>query len=347
MISQSVIDQNSLKTKLVYIRERNGKQMETQQNNYGKEKLLNPFSGVAALILLLLAILGTTFVFVMGIIMTNVFMIVGGSIIFSVAVIMLSGLKVISPNEAAVYLLFGNYYGTISKPGFFYINPFCNIFNPSVQPFGSVTVTSNGTSIPMPPGKKVSTKAVTLNNEKQKVNDNDGNPIEIGVIVIYRVVNATKAVFEVDNYAQYVSTQSDASIRQVARQFPYDISGDEDEFSLRGSSTEVAEVLKKDLQGRVDFAGIEILEARIAHLAYAQEIAAAMLQRQQAKAIIDARQQIVEGAVGMVKMALTQLENDGLVELDEERKAAMVSNLLVVLCANKDTQPVVNSGSIY
>ncbi len=321
--------------------------MNTQQNNYGSEKLLNPFPGAVALILLILITLSSTALFVLGIIAANAIIIISSSLIFTISIIMFAGLKVVAPNEAAIYLLFGNYYGTIAKPGFFFINPFCYMFNPTVAPLSNVAISPNGTNIQLSQSKKVSTKAITFNNEKQKVNDNDGNPIEIGVIVIYRVVNATKAVFEVDNYSKYVSTQADASIRQVARQYPYDVNNGEDEFSLRGSSSEVAEVLKKDLQTRVDFAGIEILEARIAHLAYSQEIAAAMLQRQQAKAIIDARQQIVEGAVGMVKMALTQLENDGLVELDEERKAAMVSNLLVVLCANKDTQPIVNSGSIY
>lgn len=188
---------------------------------------------------------------------------------------------------------------------------------------------------------------MTLSNDKQKVNDSEGNPIEIGVVVIWKVVNATKAVFEVDNFKVYISTQCDASIRQVARQYPYDISDDGDEKSLRGSASEVANELQKEIQKRVEFAGVEIIEARIAHLAYAPEIAAAMLQRQQASAIIAARQKIVEGAVGMVDMALRKLADNGIVELDNERKAQMVANLLVVLCGNKDAQPIVNSGSIY
>ena len=190
-------------------------------------------------------------------------------------------------------------------------------------------------------------KAMTLNNDKQKVNDEEGNPIEIGVVVIWRVINTAHAVFNVDNYVDYISTQSDAAIRQVARQYPYDVSENGDEKSLRGSSVEIANILKNELQNRVEIAGIEILEARIAHLAYAPEIAAAMLQRQQASAIIAARQKIVDGAVSMVEMALKKLNDNGIVELDEERKAAMVSNLLVVLCGNKDAQPIVNSGSIY
>lgn len=196
-------------------------------------------------------------------------------------------------------------------------------------------------------GKKLSLKAMTLNNDKQKVNDEEGNPIEIGVVVIWKITNTARAVFCVDNYVSYISTQCDAAIRQVARQYPYDVASDGDEKSLRGSSQEIAEILKKELQARVEMAGIEIMEARIAHLAYAPEIAAAMLQRQQASAIIAARQKIVDGAVGMVEMALRKLSENGVVELDEERKAAMVSNLLVVLCGNKDAQPIVNSGSIY
>ena len=197
------------------------------------------------------------------------------------------------------------------------------------------------------PKKKLSLKAITLTNGKQKVYDLEGNPIEIGVVVIWRIVNTAKAVFNVDDYFSFVSTQADSSIRQVARLYPYDVSDEGDEKSLRGSSVEIAESLKKELQERVDVAGIEIIEARISHLAYAPEIAAAMLQRQQARAIITARQMIVEGAVGMVEMALEKLSEKNVVELDEERKAQMVSNLLVVLCGNKDAQPIVNSGTIY
>lgn len=273
-----------------------------------------------------------------------------------------AGLKIIHPNEAAVYVLFGTYYGTIAKAGFFFIHPFCAMFNPTTAPslqevaagVTAVAVSAAGhtavsgkqaqTNIGR---KKVSLRAATLSNDKQKINDREGNPIEIGVVVIWRVVNPTRAVFEVDNYNAYVSIQCDAAIRQVARQYPYDMSEDGDEKSLRGSSVEVAQELKRELQARVDIAGVEILEARIAHLAYAQEIAAAMLQRQQADAVIAARQKIVEGAVGMVEMALNRLAENGTVTLDEERKAAMVSNLLVVLCGNRDAQPIVNSGSLY
>ena len=244
------------------------------------------------------------------------------------------GLKIVDPNEALVLTLFGKYHGTIKREGYFWVNPFCSAFNPAA---GIVAASR----------KKISLKAMTLNNEKQKVNDEEGNPIEIGVVVIWKVVDTAKAVFDVDNFVSYISTQCDAAIRQVARQYPYDVSENGDEKSLRGSSVEIAEILRKEIQSRVDIAGIEISEARIAHLAYAPEIAAAMLQRQQASAIIAARQKIVDGAVSMVEMALKKLSENGIVSLDEERKAAMVSNLLVVLCGNKDAQPVVNSGAAY
>ena len=246
---------------------------------------------------------------------------------------LVAGFRTLQPNESYVLTLFGKYYGTLKRDGFFWILPFCVAVNPAT--FGLVG------------GKKLSLKAMTLNNEKQKVNDEEGNPIEISVVVIWRIVNTARAVFNVENYMQYISTQCDAAIRQVARQYPYDVSSNGDEKSLRGSAQEVADILKQEIQVRVDMAGIEILEARISHLAYAPEIAAAMLQRQQASAIIAARQKIVEGAVSMVKMALDKLSDESIVELDDERKAAMVSNLLVVLCGNKDAQPIVNSGSIY
>ena len=197
------------------------------------------------------------------------------------------------------------------------------------------------------PTKKISLKAMTLSNDKQKINDAIGNPIIIGIVVIWQVVNTAKAVFNVDNYTEFLSIQSDSALRNVVRLYPYDVSGDGNEKTLRGSSLEVADRLKTEIQEKVLIAGIEIIEAKITHLSYAPEIAAAMLQRQQASAIIDARQMIVEGAVGMVEMALQKLSEHEVVHLDEERKAAMVSNLLVVLCGNKDAQPIVNSGSLY
>jgi regulator of protease activity HflC (stomatin/prohibitin superfamily) len=188
---------------------------------------------------------------------------------------------------------------------------------------------------------------MTLNIEKQKIIDLQGNPIIIGIVVIWRVVNTAKAVFNVDNYVEYLSTQTDSALRNIVRLYPYDQNDAEGEKSLRGSSLEVAEKLREAIQEKADIAGIEIIEARITHLSYAPEIAAAMLQRQQASAIIAARSMIVEGAVSMVEMALAELSSKEIVSLDEERKAQMVSNLLVVLCGNKDPQPIVNSGSIY
>ncbi|MDD4239256.1 MAG: SPFH domain-containing protein [Desulfotomaculaceae bacterium] len=268
------------------------------------------------------------------------------------------GLKILQPNEALVLTLFGKYYGTLRGEGFFFVNPFVSAVNPasgndSVGTTVSIEQASSGGKPSIQgvnvkrPNKKISLKSMTLNNEKQKINDELGNPIIIGIVVIWKVVNTAQAVFNVDNYIEYLSIQCDSALRNIVRLYPYDASSEDGEKSLRGSSQEVAEKIKEEIQSRVDIAGLEILEARITHLAYAPEIAAAMLQRQQASAIIAARQMIVEGAVGMVEMALSKLDNNNIVQLDEERKAAMVSNLLVVLCGNKDPQPIINSGSIY
>lgn len=256
-----------------------------------------------------------------------------GGVLWIISLFCFIGFKVVAPNEALVFTLFGKYHGTLKRDGFFFVNPFCTAVNPAAA-FGRT-------------GKKLSLKAMTLNNDKQKVNDEEGNPIEISVVVIWRIRDTAKAVFAVENYMTFISTQCDSAIRQVARQYPYDVSEGGDEKSLRGSSQEIAEVLKAELQSRVNDSGIEIMDARINNLAYAPEIAAAMLQRQQAAAIIAARQKIVDGAVSMVDMALKKLSDNKIVELDDERKAAMVSNLLVVLCGNRDAQPIVNSGSIY
>ncbi len=256
-----------------------------------------------------------------------------GAVLCVVSVVMFAGLRLLQPNEAYVLTLFGKYYGTLKEDGLYWVNPFCVPVNPARLAMGN--------------SRRLSLKAMTLNNDKQKVNDEEGNPIEISVVVIWRITNTARAVFNVENYAAYLSTQCDAAIRQVARQYPYDVSSNGDETSLRGSAQEIAAVLREELQQRTTMAGIEVLEARISHLAYAPEIAAAMLQRQQASAIIAARQKIVEGAVSMVQMALNKLSEEEIVELDDERKAQMVSNLLVVLCGNRDAQPVVGTGSIY
>lgn len=284
--------------------------------------------------------------------------IVAACILIVVFSIMFAGLKVIAPNEAAVYTFFGKYYGTVKKPGFYYLNPFVKCYNPTAEAAidkllaaAAPAPNPKNSQNPTPQPKltrKVSTKVNTLNNRRQKVNDALGNPVIIGVAVIWKIDNPTKAVFNVENYNSYLSTQCDAVIRNNARLYPYDVmEEDPDEKTLRGSSQEIAANMKQELQAKVADAGIEIKEVRITDLAYSDEIAAAMLQRQQATAIIAARQKIVEGAVSMVKMAIDQLGEDQVVVLDEERKAAMVSNLLVVLCGNKEAQPVVNSSSIY
>lgn len=324
-----------------------------KQENSIEEKELNPMSGWLALIIGILFIISPTLGVGTLIAYDNPIFLVITIILFIVAIFMLCGLKIVNPNESVVFVLFGKYYGTLKKPGFFFVNPFVSAINPTyesqVAKLSKTGEKDSDDESKTSNTKKVSLKAMTLNNQKQKVNDELGNPIIIGTIVIWKVVNPTKAVFNVENYKTFLSIQCDSTIRNVARLYPYDSEDTEDhrEKSLRGSSQEIADRLKEELQKRVEIAGIEVEEVRITHLSYAPEIAAAMLQRQQAEAIIAARKKIVEGAVGMVEMALNSLSEKEVVELDDERKAAMVSNLLVVLCGNKDAQPIVNSGSIY
>ena len=279
------------------------------------------------------------------------------------------GLKILKPQEALVLTLFGNYIGTLKEPGFYYVNPFAQAVNPAARTKlnqsgdvddgsrKSVLISSatGGAISQMPASKKISLKVMTLNNNRQKINDCLGNPVEIGIAVMWKVTDTARAVFNVDNYKEYLSLQCDSALRNIVRIYPYDVApnvdttgdGIADEGSLRGSSDIVANRIREEIQNKVTEAGLEILEARITYLAYAPEIAAVMLQRQQASAIIDARKMIVDGAVGMVEMALDRLSENEVVTLDEERKAAMVSNLLVVLCGNRDAQPIVNSGSLY
>ncbi len=294
-------------------------------------------------------------------------------ILFVISMIWLSlgwipalGLKVLKPQEALVLTLFGKYVGTLKGDGFYFVNPFCVAVNPAAKTSLNQSGDVKTVSLPVATGqngeltvdlsnKKISLKVMTLNNNRQKINDCLGNPVEIGIAVTWRVVDTAKAVFNVDNYKEYLSLQCDCALRNIVRIYPYDVApnvdttgdGVADEGSLRGSSEVVAARIRDEIRERVAEAGLDILEARITYLAYAPEIAAVMLQRQQASAIIDARKMIVDGAVGMVEMALERLNKNGVVELDEERKAAMVSNLLVVLCGNRDAQPVVNSGSLY
>lgn len=277
------------------------------------------------------------------------------------------GLKVLKPQEALVLTLFGKYIGTLKGDGFYFVNPFCVSVNPAAKTKLSQSGDVKSAPSPMQLGgqnvnlteeslnKKISLKIMTLNNNRQKINDCLGNPVEIGIAVMWRIMDTAKAVFNVDNYKEYLSLQCDSALRNIVRIYPYDVApnvdttgdGLADDGSLRGSSEIVAGRIRQEIQDRVRDAGIEVIEARITYLAYAPEIAAVMLQRQQASAIIDARKMIVEGAVGMVEMALQRLDEKHTVELDEERKAAMVSNLLVVLCGNQNAQPVINSGSLY
>lgn len=278
------------------------------------------------------------------------------------------GLKILKPQEALVLTLFGNYVGTIKEPGFYFVNPFCSSVNPAAKTklsqsgdvdngggIKQLIIPTNGVNVEARTNNKISLKIMTLNNNRQKINDCLGNPIEIGIAVTWRVIDTASAVFNVDNYKEYLSLQCDSALRNIVRLYPYDVApnidttgdGVADDGSLRGSSDLVAKRIKDEIQSKVTIAGLEIVEARITYLAYAPEIAAVMLQRQQASAIIDARKMIVDGAVGMVEMALDRLNANDVVTLDEERKAAMVSNLLVVLCGNHDAQPIVNSGSLY
>jgi regulator of protease activity HflC (stomatin/prohibitin superfamily) len=333
-----------------------------------KEKVLSKKkNGMAALFGILAVYAASVAGIAFGARNTSGGMIVVSIIVAVVATILLAGLKVLKPQEALVLTLFGKYVGTLKEDGFYFVNPFCTSVNPAartklnqsgdVNDSAALMAIANktaGNSVE-PASNKISLKIMTLNNNKQKINDCLGNPIEIGIAVTWKIVDTAKAVFNVDNYKEFLSLQCDSALRDIVRIYPYDVApnvdttgdGVSDEGSLRGSSEIVADRIRGEIQKRVEEAGIEIVEARITYLAYAPEIAAVMLQRQQASAIIDARKMIVEGAVGMVEMALERLSDNHTVELDEERKAAMVSNLLVVLCGNRDAQPVVNSGSLY
>src|SRR5574344_202636 len=338
-----------------------------------EEKLITKKNGMAVLILSIFGFIICAAMCIMAGIRLDsndtdpvgIALLITGIVLITVIPFLWGGLKVIKPQEALVLTLFGKYYGTLKDNGFYFVNPFVSAVNPAAGTTLSqsgdvddgsksktgVQVNANSDGA----GKKLSLKVMTLNNARQKTNDCLGNPVEIGIAVIWHVVDTTKAVFDVENYKEFLSLQCDAALRNIVRIYPYDVAtnvdttgdGERDEGSLRGSSEVVAKRIRDEIQSRVNCAGLEIIEARITYLAYAPEIAAVMLQRQQASAIIDARKMIVEGAVGMVEMALERLSENNTVELDEERKAAMVSNLLVVLCGNKDAQPVVNSGSLY
>lgn len=344
------------------------------QIKYNEEKILKPQKGVPVLVaLIILLIVSVALMIVGGIIAENynndAFGIAGvivGITLLTGSCICFGGLKLVNPNEALVLGLFGQYYGTIYESGYWFVNPFAS----AIYPQAKVAEASNtrlsaynakkskaevsASEAALASAKKVSTKVCTFVNGNQKVNDKLGNPVEVSAIVIWKVVNATKAVLNVDYFKEYLSNQTDSTIRNVARLYPYDIIDDDDddkddvnEKTLRGSATIIANEMKEELAEKVKDAGIEIIEVRLNQIAYAPEIAAAMLQRQQAIAVIAARKKIVEGAVSMVEMALDKLKDDGVVDLDEERKAQMVSNLLVVLCSSKEANPVLNTGTIY
>lgn len=338
--------------------------------NSAQEKIIKAKSGWAVLILSILLYAADIFALgICGMKMENGYGEVSGLYVALFVLTMIYvclgwiwwlGLKVIGPNEALVLTLFGKYIGTLKDEGFFYVNPFCAAVNPAAKTklnqSGDVSADSaQAAAQAQTISKKISLKVMTLNNNRQKINDCLGNPIEIGIAVMWRVSDTAKAVFNVDNFKEYLSLQCDAALREIVRIYPYDVApnvdttgdGIADEGSLRGSSEIVASRIREKIEEKVGFAGLEIIEARITYLAYAPEIAAIMLQRQQASAIIDARKMIVDGAVGMVQMALEKINSDNICELDDERKAQMVSNLLVVLCGNQNAQPVINSGSIY
>ncbi len=329
--------------------------------------LNNRKNGMLVLLLTLLSYV----VAIAGLVLSIVFEVIPLTVISLIWIclgwILFIGLKTLKPQEALVLTLFGKYVGTLKNEGFYFVNPFCVAFNPAAKTKLSqsgdvdaakkpVLIASGAQDISMEMvSKKISLKIMTLNNNRQKINDCLGNPVEIGIAVTWRVVDTAKAVFNVDNFKEFLSLQCDAALRDIVRIYPYDIApnvdttgdGIADEGSLRGSSEIVAARIRDQIQSKVEEAGLEIIEARITYLAYAPEIAAVMLQRQQASAIIDARKMIVDGAVGMVEMALERLEQNSSIVLDDERKAAMVSNLLVVLCGNHDAQPIVNTGSLY
>jgi len=321
-----------------------------------EEKEITNANGMGMLLLCLAGLLACILIFVASFVFRSglptvlcIIIRVVSVVAFLIFLTLCMGLHIINPNEAMVFTLFGQYYGTIKTPGYYWINPFTS----EVVPGGaSEAKTAEAKAAEAVMKRKISLKTRTLNNEKQKVNDALGNPIIIGAVVVWKVESPTDAVFNVDDYKTFLSIQCDSTIRKVSRLYPYDLMTDDEEEgehekTLRGSSQEIAENMREELQKRVEDAGLVVEEVRITHLSYSEEIAAAMLQRQQAAAVISARKKIVEGAVSMVQMAINQLAEDDIVMLDEERKAAMVSNLLVVLCGNKEAQPVVNSSSIY
>jgi len=334
--------------------------MSTNQSNVNVvEKPVWRTSGMPILIFNTLAMLLAIVAVVYGFVVMSVVLIVLGFVYLLIPTwIFYGGLCIVRPQEAMVLTLFGKYNGTLRGPGFFFVNPFSTAFKSEVgQPStGAANITSTATAtdevskaLASAAARKISLKAKTLNNDKQRINDLLGNPVIIDTVVVWRIVDTAKAMFNVDNFIEFLSIQCDSALRAIVSQYPYDLprDGQSEDKCLRSASDEVVSRLMADIQTKVAIAGIDILDARITNLSYAPEIAAAMLQRQQASAVVDAKQTIVDGAVEIVQMALRRLSEDNVVHLDEERKAAMVSNLLVVLCSNTEAQPVINSGSLY
>lgn len=315
------------------------------------ERPYRPMSGWLPLLVCIVFIVGGPWILIASAIalgagagLPALLSLIGGILLFILGVLMLFGFMAIAPNDARVLLLFGAYKGSVRESGFFWVNPFFSKKKITLR------IRNFETGSLLTPEKKDAQGKVVQERSRSagrpsKVNDRDGNPIEISSVVVWRVVNTAEAMFEVDDFEDYVAVQSEAALRNLATRHPYD--SEDHELSLRGNTPEICDQLRQDIQDRLDKAGVEVIEARISHLAYAPEIAAAMLQRQQAQAVVAARTKIVEGAVGMVEMALDQLADKHVIELDEERRAAMVSNLLVVLCSDRHTQPVVNTGSLY
>jgi len=315
------------------------------------EKPFRPISGWFPLIIVIAllvvgpwqAIAGAVSLGATGSFMSLAQMIIG-IVLFVLGFVALIGFQAIAPNQARAYLLFGTYKGSALESGFFWVNPFYSKKKISLRVRNFETGSVHTPEQKSKEGAVIQ-KATRSSGKPSKVNDRDGNPIEISAVVVWRVVNTAEALFEVDDFEDFVAVQSEAALRNLASRHPYD--SHDHEVSLRGNPDDVCDQLETDIQERLDAAGVKVIEARISHLAYAPEIAAAMLQRQQAQAVVAARTKIVEGAVGMVEMALDQLAEQHIVELDDERRAAMVSNLLVVLCSDRHTQPVVNTGSLY
>jgi regulator of protease activity HflC (stomatin/prohibitin superfamily) len=309
-----------------------------------REIEFRPRSGWRVLTMLLIAGASGITLLIQGAILQSALLVLSTMALLVITLVMTAGFMAVAPNNARVLLLFGEYHGSVKTSGFYWVNPFYSKKKVSLRVRNFETGSHQTPEEKNTSGTVVRAKGRSA-SRPSKVNDRDGNPIEISAVVVWRVVETAEALLEVDDYEDYVAIQSEAALRGLSTRHPYD--SEDHEISLRGNTADISDQLRQDIQERLNQAGVHVIEARISHLAYAPEIAAAMLQRQQAAAVVAARARIVDGAVGMVQMALAHLERDGVVELDNERRAAMVSNLLVVLCSDRHTQPVVNAGSLY